>query len=208
VVPAGGRWWDYFPGEGAPGRDHDEFPVPGADREGPGVRLLEKAQHVGRLLAVSRSWAPADHDPLADIGAGQPDLQPVPHAGHLLAGQAARAAGQPAGRSSTQSLPSASVRGPATTHVMGGSTSPWLPARCACRLGAAGPVRWLGVLLLAADVGHFRLPAHLVAAGLAGAPLGVAVGAPGPDAGDVLAQRLVAGTCAQQAGLLASAAAS
>src|SRR6266699_3079714 len=66
-----------------------------------GVRLLENAQHVGRLLAVSRARAPADHDPLADIGAGQPDLQPVPHAGHLLAGQAARAAGQPAGRSST-----------------------------------------------------------------------------------------------------------
>src|SRR5436309_1116069 len=90
-------------------------------------------------------------------------------------------------------------RGSATTHVMGGSTSPWLPARCACRLGAAGPVRSLGVLLLAADVRHFRLPAHLVAAGLAGAPLGVAVGAAGPDAGDVLAQRLVAGPCAQQA---------
>src|SRR6266568_772450 len=67
----------------------------------------------------------------------------------------------------------------------------WLLARCACRLGAAGPVRWPGVLLLAADVGHFRLPAHLVAAGLAGAP--------GPDAGDVLAQRLVAGPRAQQA---------
>src|SRR6266576_1068061 len=75
----------------------------------------------------------------------------------------------------------------------------WLPARCACRLGAAGPVRWPGVLLLAADVGHFRLPAHLVAAGLAGAPLGVAVDAPGPDADDVLAQRLVAGPRAQQA---------
>src|SRR5437762_1476567 len=82
------------------------------------------------------------------------------------------AGGQPAGRSSTQASPVTPVRGSATTHVMGGSTSPWLPARCACRLGAAGPVRSLGVLLLAADVRHFRLPAHLVAAGLAGAPLG------------------------------------
>src|SRR5436305_1866606 len=65
--------------------------------------------------------------------------------------------------------------------------------------GFGGWVRWRGVLLLAADVGHFRLPAHLVAAGLAGAPLGVAVGPPSPDGGDVLAQRLVAGPCAQQA---------
>src|SRR6516165_2089492 len=76
---------------------------------------------------------------------------------------------------------------------------PWVPARWACRLRAAGLVRWLGVLLLAAEVRHFRLPAWLGAAGLAGAPLGVAVGAPGPDGGDVLAQRLVAGPRAQQA---------
>jgi hypothetical protein len=94
VASAGGRWWHHFPGNSVPGGDHDEIPVPGADREGPGVSLLENAQHVGHLLAVGRSWAPADHDPFPDIGAGQPDLQPVPHAGHLLAGQGAWAAGQ------------------------------------------------------------------------------------------------------------------
>src|SRR6516162_8630139 len=70
VASAGGRWWHDLPCQGAPSGDHDEFPVPGADREGPGVGLLENAQHVGHLLAVRRSWAPADHDPLADIGGG------------------------------------------------------------------------------------------------------------------------------------------
>ena len=73
VASAGGRWWHDLPGQGAPGGDHDEFPLPGADREGPGVGLLENAQHVGHLRAVRRSWAPADHDPLADIGGGEPE---------------------------------------------------------------------------------------------------------------------------------------
>ena len=54
MASAGGRWWHHFPGDGVPGGDHDECPVPGADREGPGVSLLENAQHVGHRLAVSR----------------------------------------------------------------------------------------------------------------------------------------------------------
>src|SRR5258707_8511523 len=54
-------------------------------------------------------------------------------------------------------------------------------------------------LLLAADARHLHLPRHLHAAGLARAQLGVAVGPPGPDGGDLLAQRLVAGACAQRA---------
>src|SRR6266849_8752854 len=121
MASAGGPCWHHFPGDGAPGGDHDEFPVPRADREGPGVSLLENAQHVGHLLAVSRSWAPADHDPLADIGAGQPDLQPVPHTCHLLGGPAVWAAGQPAGRLSTRALSLTPVRGSAIAYVTGGS---------------------------------------------------------------------------------------
>jgi hypothetical protein len=72
-------------GECALGGDHDKLPVGGADREGMGVMLLENAQDVGDLLAVI--WAgpaPADHDPLTDIGRCEPDLEPVAHAGHLF----------------------------------------------------------------------------------------------------------------------------
>src|SRR5260370_30692979 len=58
-------------------------------------------------------------------------------------------------------------------HICHGTAPPpWLLARCACRLGA-GLVPWPG-LLLAAPVGHFRLPAHLVAAGLGAGALRVA----------------------------------
>src|SRR6266487_2991383 len=97
AAPAGGRWWHHFPGQGAPGWDHDQCPVTGTDREGPGAGLFKNAQHVGHLLAVARSGPPADHDSLADIGGGEPDNQPVAHAGHLLAGGVARAAGAPGG---------------------------------------------------------------------------------------------------------------
>jgi hypothetical protein len=74
-------------GECAPGGDHDKLPVTGADREGSGVSLLENAQHVGDPLAVI--WAgpaPADNDPLTDIGSCEPDHEPVAHASHLLGG--------------------------------------------------------------------------------------------------------------------------
>src|SRR5262249_37431695 len=122
AAPAGGRWWHYLSGQGAPGGGHDEFPVLGADREGPGVSLLEYAEHVGHPRAVRRSWAPADHDPPADIRGGEPDLQPVPHAGHLLAGQTAPAAGPPTRHSPAQAVSLTSVLGPAIADVMGGST--------------------------------------------------------------------------------------
>jgi hypothetical protein len=49
------RRWHHLPGEGALGGDHDQLPVRGADREGPGVSLLKNAQDVGDLLAVTRS---------------------------------------------------------------------------------------------------------------------------------------------------------
>jgi hypothetical protein len=72
--PPGGRRHD-FPGEGAPGRDYDQLPVRGADRERTGVRLLKDAEHVGHRLAVTRCGpTPADHDPLADVGRCEPDL--------------------------------------------------------------------------------------------------------------------------------------
>jgi hypothetical protein len=94
AAPAGGRRWYQFSGQGAPGRDDDQFPVTSADREGRGVSFLQDAQHVRYLLAVTRSWtAPPDHDPLSDVCGGKPDDQSVAHAGHLLAGGVARAAG-------------------------------------------------------------------------------------------------------------------
>src|SRR5258708_13828386 len=84
AAPTGGRRWHHLSGEGASGWDHNQFPLTGADREGPGISLLKNAEHVGHLLAVTRSWPPADHDPLADIGGGGPDFPPVspapPHA--------------------------------------------------------------------------------------------------------------------------------
>ncbi len=90
---ADGRWWHHFPGQGAPGGDHDQSPVTGADREGMAVMLLENAHDVGDLLAII--WAgpaPADNDPLTDVGRSEPDLEPVAHAGHLFRGAAPGAA--------------------------------------------------------------------------------------------------------------------
>ena len=85
------RWRHHLPGKSAGGRDHDQRPVRGADREGSRVILLQNAQDVGDLFAVTRAGpAPADHDPLADIGGCEADLEPVAHAGHLFPGRAAR----------------------------------------------------------------------------------------------------------------------
>ena len=83
------RWRHHLPGKSAGGRDHDQRPVRGADREGSRVSLLENAQDVGDLFAVTRAGpAPADHDPLADIGGCEADVEPVAHAGHLFPGRA------------------------------------------------------------------------------------------------------------------------
>jgi hypothetical protein len=72
---AGWRRWHDLPGEGAPGRDNDQFPVTGAHCQGTGVSLLKNAQDVGdHLAATSCGPAPPDHDPLADIGGCEPDL--------------------------------------------------------------------------------------------------------------------------------------
>jgi len=85
------RWRHHLPGKSAGGRDHDQRPVRGADREGSRVIFLENAQDVGDLFAVTRAGpAPADHDPLADIGGCEADLEPVAHAGHPFPGRAAR----------------------------------------------------------------------------------------------------------------------
>jgi len=86
---AGWRRRHDLPGESAPGRDNDQLPVTSADGEGSGVSLLEDSQDVGdNLTAISGRPAPPDHDPLADIGGGEPDLKPVAHVGSLLAGWA------------------------------------------------------------------------------------------------------------------------
>ena len=45
-------WWHHLPGQGALGRDHDERPVAGSDREGFGISPFENAQHVGDLISV------------------------------------------------------------------------------------------------------------------------------------------------------------
>src|SRR4029078_12916435 len=79
------RWRRHLPGKSAGGRDHDQAPVRGAYREGSRVVRLENAQDVGDLFAVTRAGpAPADHDPLADIGGGEEVLEQVTHSGHTL----------------------------------------------------------------------------------------------------------------------------
>lgn len=68
--------------------------------------LRKNAQDVSDLFAVACAGpAPADHDPLADVGGREPDFEPVAHAAHLFA------------------LSLRSMRGSAMTYVMGGSTS-------------------------------------------------------------------------------------
>ncbi len=104
-------WWHHFPGEGAPGRNHDQGPVTGADREGLSVSPFKNAQHVGHLLGVTRSWrAPPDHDPPADVGGCQPDVKPVAHTIHPVpaAGDAARRDGMNIGPPPSRHLASRS----------------------------------------------------------------------------------------------------
>src|SRR5713226_7530206 len=93
------------------------------------------------------------------------------------------------GHSWMQALSLTSMRGSAITYVMGGPISSATRPQRRARLRAAGIFRWLGGLL-AADVRHLHPPRHLVLAdGLQRAQLGGAVGAPGPDRGDLPAQR-------------------
>jgi hypothetical protein len=88
------RWRDDLPGERPCVGDHDQLPIGGADGEGSRVMLLENAQDVGDLFAVACAGpAPADHDPLADIGGREPDFEPVAHVGQPFA-QPTRAAGE------------------------------------------------------------------------------------------------------------------
>jgi hypothetical protein len=69
-------------GESAFAGDDDEVPVSGADGEELWVVLLEDAEHVRDLLAgIWAGPAPADHNPLANIGRREPDLKPITHAG-------------------------------------------------------------------------------------------------------------------------------
>src|SRR6266700_4290024 len=106
---------------------------------------------------------------------------------------------QPAGHSPTQALSLTPMHGSVITYVMGAPTSLGDLPSAPGGLARAGLARWLGGLL-ATDVRHLHLRLHpLGAAGLAGAPLGVAVGPPRPDGADLLTQRLVAGACAQRA---------
>jgi hypothetical protein len=94
VVPGWRRWHD-LPGEGAPGRDNDQLPFTGAHCERTGLSPFKDAQDVGDYLAAT--WCgptPPDHDPLADIGRGEPDLKPVAHVGYLPADWATCAAGK------------------------------------------------------------------------------------------------------------------
>src|SRR5215470_13080333 len=83
-------WWYDLAGERAGAGDHDQLPVAGAaDCEGLVVCFLKNAQDVGHLRAAFGAGPPADHDPLADVGGGEPNLEPVAHAGHLSCGVAA-----------------------------------------------------------------------------------------------------------------------
>src|SRR5260370_23978817 len=104
---------------------------------------------------------------------------------------------QSTGHSSMQALSLTSMHGSAITYVTDGSTSPGDPrdadhARRAFSDDRGG--------LLAADVRHLHLRFHpLLAAGLAGALLGVTVCPPGPAGADLLAQRLVTVSASQRA---------
>jgi hypothetical protein len=56
-------------------RDDDKLPAAGPDSEGTGVTVFENAQDVGDLFAaIGAGPAPADHNPLPDIGGCEPDL--------------------------------------------------------------------------------------------------------------------------------------
>jgi len=78
-------WWYDLAGERAGAGDHDQLPVAGAaDCEGLVVDLLKDAHDVGHLRAAFGAGPPADDDPLTDVGGGEPDFEPVAHAGHLL----------------------------------------------------------------------------------------------------------------------------
>jgi hypothetical protein len=72
---AGWRRWHDFRSEGASGRDNEQLPITGAHCERTGVSFLKNAQDVrDHLAATSYGPTPPDHDPLADIGGGEPDL--------------------------------------------------------------------------------------------------------------------------------------
>src|SRR5260221_11726350 len=89
-------WWYALAGERAGAGDHDQLPVAGAaDCEGFVVCFLKNAQAVGHLLAASWAGPPADHDPLADVGGGEPDLKPVAPTRPLSPGGAPGAPGGP-----------------------------------------------------------------------------------------------------------------
>src|ERR1039458_1212068 len=104
----------------------------------------------------------------------------------------------PTPHSPVQTLSLTSMHGSVIAYVMGGSISSATRPQRRARLRAAGIFRWLGGLL-AADVRHLHPPRHLVLAdGLQRAQLGVAVGAPGPDRGDLPVQRLGAGAASQR----------
>jgi len=97
------------------------------------VMLFENAQHVGDLLAaIWAEPAPADHDPLANVGRGEPDLEPVAHAGHLLRGAA-------------QVLSLTSMHGAVITYVTGGP-----PPSVTCLLRPAGRVGGSSLLVMIA----------------------------------------------------------
>src|SRR5215469_3380380 len=75
------RWHD-LSGDRAGAGNHDPLPVASTHREGFGAVLFEDAQDVGHLLAVVRArQQPADHHPLAYVVGGEPDHEPVTHAG-------------------------------------------------------------------------------------------------------------------------------
>ena len=94
------------------------------------ARRRSGRHHLGRQ-------APADNDPLADVGGGEPDLEPVAHAGHLHLGAAVGLAMAP--------LPAGSIAG-----GVAGVIRQWSWRRRAIRAGRrtwrsrrrTGPIGW------------------------------------------------------------------
>jgi hypothetical protein len=83
IAGRGRRGRHYLSGDGPLSRDHDQLPTSLADSEGIGTVLLERAEDIGHLsVGLCPRRAPADHNPLTDVGGRKPNLKPVTHAPH------------------------------------------------------------------------------------------------------------------------------
>jgi hypothetical protein len=109
-----------FAGERAlAGNDH-QFAAGRADAEGAAVAVLESAEYAGDLAGDVAGPAPADHHPPADVGGGEPGLEPEAHAGQPPAGPVRR---RDPGRSWPVAAPTVAAVARMSPSVAGSSES-------------------------------------------------------------------------------------